>query len=296
MKTLNLTHPNKSDVQFKVSQFPDGQQDIIIEKYFDETDGESVWLEKIHKESIQIKSRFNSFKDLELIICATKALRRLRVKEIHLYIPYLLGARSDRQFVEGGTSYLVDTVAPVINSLGFESVTMMDVHSDVGMAVINNSKNETNVTLVKWALPIIDNTFEAQSKVALVSPDGGALKKIYETATGAKLTCDIIISAKHRDVVSGKLNGFDVPIKEHQLDKTLVWIDDICDGGGTFIGEAIKANEMGHRGKKYLIVTHGVLSKGFGELQQYFDGIFTTNSYADFNPDTQQFVKQLNII
>jgi len=29
MKTLNLTHPNKSDVQFKVSQFPDGQHYII---------------------------------------------------------------------------------------------------------------------------------------------------------------------------------------------------------------------------------------------------------------------------
>lgn len=44
-----------------------------------------------------------------------------------------------------------------------------------------------------------------------------------------------------------------------------------------------------------LIVTHGIFSKGFGELQQYFDAIYTTNSYKQLNPDTQDFIKQLNV-
>lgn len=35
MKVLNLVYPHKSDIQFKVSKFPDGQQqiDIVDEGY-----------------------------------------------------------------------------------------------------------------------------------------------------------------------------------------------------------------------------------------------------------------------
>jgi len=302
MKTLNLTDINKSDIKYQIQKFPDGQQDIVIEPnnlngYFD-TDGETEYWkeEKIHV--VQIKSRLNSWLDLELIVCATKALERLKVKEIHLYIPYLLGARSDRQFQDGGTSYIVDVLSPIINSLKFESVTLMDAHSDVSVGLIKNSININNVGLIKWALPQIDNTFEAQSKVALVSPDGGALKKIYETSIGAKLSCDIINSSKHRDILTGKLMGFHVPILPHQINKTLVWVDDICDGGGTFIGEAIEANKNGHIGKKYLIVTHGIFSKGFRELSKYFYGIYCTNSYKDITDDMYGEItktKQLNV-
>lgn len=304
MKILDLINPEQSEVKFKPSKFPDGQQDITILsvgsfpiEFYSEND--------VLPPTVQIKSRFNSWKDLELICCANQALKRLKVKEVHLYIPYLLGARSDRQFVEGGTSYLVDVLAPIINLQEFTSVTMMDCHSDVGMGLIKNSKNISNVKLVQWALKQIDNTNDSQKNVALVSPDGGALKKIYDTTLGAKLECDIILSAKHRDVRTGKLNGFDVPIKESQIEKSLVWIDDICDGGGTFIGEAQKANEMGHTGKKYLIVTHGIFSQGFGELSKHFDGIFCTNSYndtletfgpySDLNGYSKDKIKQLNV-
>ena len=306
MKILDLINPEQSEVKFKVSSFPDGQQDITILsvgsfpiEFYSEND--------VLPPDVQIKSRFTSWKDLELIVCANQALKRLKVK-VHLYIPYLLGARSDRQFVEGGTSYLVDALTPIINLQDFASVTMMDCHSDVGMGLIKNSKNISNVKLVQWALKQIDNTNDAANNVAIVSPDGGALKKIYDTTLGAKLECDIILSAKHRDVKTGKLNGFDVPVKELQIEKSLVWIDDICDGGGTFIGEAQKANEMGHKGKKYLIVTHGIFSQGFGELSKHFDGIFCTNSYSEIDSKYKEalshyegkhtgvdIVKQLNV-
>jgi len=305
MKILDLTNPEQSEVKFKISPFPDGQQDITILsigsvpiEFYSEND--------VLPPAVQIKSRFTSWKDLEIIVCANQALKRLKLKEIHLYIPYLLGARSDRQFVEGGTSYLVDALAPIINLQDFASVTMMDCHSDVGMGLIKNSKNISNVKLVQWALKQIDNTNDITNNVAIVSPDGGALKKIYDTTLGAKLECDIILSAKHRDVRTGKLNGFDVPIKESQIEKSLVWIDDICDGGGTFIGEAQKANEMGHKGKKYLIVTHGIFSQGFEQLAKHFDGIFCTNSYSNIPPRNEwaatgvgifipDLVKQLNV-
>lgn len=103
MKILDLTNPKQSEIRFKPLKFPDNQQDIIIEPFT-----HIEWYKDIINNvfKVQIKSRFTSWDDLELICCANKALKRLGIKEIHLYIPYLLGARSDRQFEEGGTSYL----------------------------------------------------------------------------------------------------------------------------------------------------------------------------------------------
>lgn len=84
MTIIDLT--KKESTLHKVISFPDGQQDVVITGHIKKT------------EEVLIQSRFNSFKDLEVIICAANALRRLGVKERNLYIPYLLGARSDREF------------------------------------------------------------------------------------------------------------------------------------------------------------------------------------------------------
>jgi ribose-phosphate pyrophosphokinase len=69
-----------------------------------------------------------------------------------------------------------------------------------------------------------------------------------------------------------------------------VIVDDICDGGRTFteIAKAIKA--VRPTAKIYLIVTHGIFSAGFDELNVQFEKIFSTNSYGDFdNPKLLQF-------
>jgi ribose-phosphate pyrophosphokinase len=72
------------------------------------------------------------------------------------------------------------------------------------------------------------------------------------------------------------------------------------DGGQTFINIAKHLNngDFLTKPKIYLIVTHGIFSKDFGELSQYFDGIYCTNSYKDINDyitDPPFLVKQLNV-
>lgn len=66
------------------------------------------------------------------------------VKRIHLFVPYILGARSDRQFEEGGNNYVKQVIAPIINMLGFETVIATDPHSNVLEACINNFKKLSN--------------------------------------------------------------------------------------------------------------------------------------------------------
>lgn len=114
-------------IQYKVSKFPDGQQTVdITQPHF------------ILSTQVQIRSRMNDFKDLELILCATQALKNLGVSDIELYVPYFIGGRSDRLFVYGGVNYLKQVIAPIINSQGYSKVIVFDPHSDVLEALIIN--------------------------------------------------------------------------------------------------------------------------------------------------------------
>ena len=281
MKILDLTNPEKSFIKYKVSKFPDGQQTID--------------LETLHiNDEVKILSRLNNFSDLELIICATKALRELEVERIHLYTPYFLGARSDRKFQEGGVNYLKDVICPIINLQNFTSVTITDAHSDVIEACINNYKKIDNINIVEFALTDIGaNELAGKENLYIVSPDSGALKKIYHVAEHFKLD-KIVIANKHRDTITGRVTHTEVNgLPEVNDINKFVIIDDICDGGRTFIEIAKEIRKQGHENSKiYLVVTHGLFSKGFSEIRNYIDGVYSTNSIGDLD---SIYLKQLNI-
>lgn len=300
MKILNLVYPEQSDIKYKISKFPDGQQDIVITPFVNISDPAPlvVYDDIIVNHPVKIKSPFNSFRDLEIIIAATKALRRLGVDTIHLYIPYLLGARSDRQFVEGGNSYLVDVIAPIINAQEYKSVTVIDVHSDVAAACIKNLKVIKNTELVSFALRSISTNIGVKDMV-MISPDAGAYKKIFDVAKEFGIEY-VVTASKVRELSTGKIISTEVPLNPEHYNKTFVIVDDICDGGRTFIEIAKAIKIIFPSAKIHLIVTHGIFSAGFDELGKYFDGIFCTNSIHDLpkaisNFKGEKFVKQLNV-
>ncbi len=261
VRTLRLADPATSPLAFQAVAYPDGQQDILLAPL----DG---------PRPVRIETRLSSFRDVELLLCATQALRRAGVKEIHLYAPYLLGARSDRQFQPGGPSYLVDVVAPVLNSQHYETVTVLDPHSDVAAACIQRLHAEPNTALVQWAIGQAGLT-----DYVLVSPDAGSLKKAYLLAAALGYTGELVVCAKHRDLATGKILSTEVPLLPHQRAAPLLLVDDICDGGRTFVEIAKAARAQGHDGPLYLIVSHGTFSAGFAELRAHFTGVFTTDSF-----------------
>lgn len=271
---LNLVNESLSDVKYTISKFPDGQQQIKITS--------------IPLSEITIKSRLNNFMDLELIVCATASLKGLGVTEINLYAPYFLGSRSDRKFEGGSNNYLKDVICPIINSLKFKSITACDPHSDVLEACLNNFEKINNYSVVNFAF---NHLYENKNRnFMLLSPDGGALKKVYKLAEQLEYNEDILSCSKSRGI-DGKLTKTEVP--HFDLTKDAIIVDDICDGGATFINIAKIIKEryelhdlndklgMMPRGELVLIVTHGIFSKGFSELEKYFDKIYCTNSYSD---------------
>lgn len=269
MIVLNLVRPERSDLKFKISQFPDGQQALDLLWWSD--------LEK-YNDPVKIVTRLNSFKDIEILICAVAAIRNIKPnQEIALVAPYFLGARSDRKFQEGGVNYLKQVICPIINSLNFSKVTTLDPHSDVLEACLNNFEKVNNFTLVDEALSYIIGEDE-EDQVVLVSPDAGAYKKVFDVAKFMKIE-KIITATKVRDLKTGNIIRTEIPVLDQHNKLKYVIVDDICDGGRTFVelAKAIKASRP--TAEIYLVVTHGIFSAGFHDLDEMFDGIFCTNSY-----------------
>ena len=267
MTILNLVITERSLVKYKLSKYPDGQQQVVVGAV-DDTE-------------VQIVSRLNDFKDLELIICAVKSLQHRGVEAIHLYVPYFMGARSDRRFEYGDNHYLRDVICPIVNGLGFKTVTVMDPHSDVLEGCLNNFVKTDNTALVKYAINDIKHR-NRENSFFLMAPDNGASKKIVKLAENIGYTDEILICSKERDV-EGWLTQTTVPF--FNLEKDILIVDDICDGGRTFINIVKVIQErydrfVGDPGRIFLVVTHGIFSAGFGELAKYFDGIYCTNSYS----------------
>lgn len=297
MKTLNLVYPEKSDIKYTVQRFPDGQQNVVIHGV-EEEEGVDSSLNWWEGSPVNIRSRLNNWQDLELIICAVASLRELEVEEIHLYTPYIMGARSDRKFEEGGNNYLRDVICPAINALGLKTVTCIDPHSDVLEACIKGFRKIDNKQLVGFALKDLNKNIvdpvATINKCILISPDSGASKKIYKLAEQIGYKGDVITCSKDRDT-EGKLTKLVIPVSTI-VHKDYIIIDDICDGGATFLQIAKTLKPRLHKSNKlYLIVTHGIFSKGFEELSKYFDGIYCTNSYSEMDSGVNYINERLNI-
>ena len=223
--------------------------------------------------SVLISHRLSSFNKVGELLIAADAVKRNGMKISQLVIPYFPAARQDR-LMTNGEALSCKVYANLINTIGASEVFIYDAHSDVSPALIENCVNVSNHQFIKQVIEIIGND------VLLISPDGGALKKIYKVSEAVG-QLEVIECSKSRDVKTGQLSNFKVNAEDLNGKNCLI-VDDICDGGGTFIGlaEQLKAKNAG---KLYLAVSHGIFSKGFDELQKHFNHVFTTNSFSTVN-------------
>lgn len=198
----------------------------------------------------------------------------------NLYVPYFPGARQDRSNdkVDGGDlGFAAAYYASVMNMVGFESVVFIDGHSQVPFNHLNFPIEIGPSRVIDEAvnLGLITNDYDG-----VIAPDHGAAQRASEVA--AFLNVPVYTAYKTRDVSNGTLTGFGIePIEPGNY----LIVDDICDGGGTFLG---LANVLPDGVVCDLYVTHGIFSKGIDELRKVFRKIITTNSYPQYETDTIQ--------
>ncbi len=181
----------------------------------------------------------------------------------------------------GGEPFSLKVFADLINSQNYEKVHILEPHSDVAGALINNLEEIFPYYLLK----VNDYVKTEFGGFTLLAPDGGALKKIYKQAQIIKYNGDILCATKVRDVTNGKILKTEINANNEQIiGKNLIILDDICDGGRTFVELAKILKEKG-AAKVILVIAHGIFSAGEDEMKKYIDKVYTTNSIKTVNSD-----------
>lgn len=163
-----------------------------------------------------------------------------------LVINYLPYARQDKELSNSQT-FALWPFARLLNTLQFKTIYIQDPHSNVALHLIDNSQAFFPVNEVK-------DTICCTKSNIVCYPDKGARVKyadIYEY--------NHVYADKVRDQLTGKI--LSIALQGDVQSKNVLIVDDICDGGGTFIGLAEVLYAKG-ASTVNLFVTHGLFTKG----------------------------------
>jgi ribose-phosphate pyrophosphokinase len=227
-----------------------------------------------------ITARIKSSDDLIELCMLVSAIRsQPGIAEIKLVLPYLPYGRADRRFVEGDC-FGLEVFAKLVNELELPIYTL-DAHSAISRSLLRNLTDIGPSHFLKMAIRDVRDSSkkspdESTNSLTILFPDDGARKRYAGLLTDSNIT--ILHCAKVRDKKSGHLSGFSVPSIGEFDSKNVLLIDDICDGGGTFLGVAAALKH--HDLDLSLYVTHGIFSKGLAALLPEFRKIYTTDSFG----------------
>lgn len=204
-----------------------------------------------------ILATINNSDDIMTLLLLCDALKRMGKTIETIIIPYFPYARQDR-VCNRGEALSVKIMADLINSIGAGQVVIHDPHSDVTPALINNYF----VTKLDDLCPP-----EILEGKMIICPDAGAEKKIR------LLKRPYILCTKDRDTATGEIKRTIVHHHGSLDGQNCIIVDDICDGGRTFI-EIAKVLKSKNAGTIDLYVTHGIFSKGMEVFKGLIDKVY----------------------
>lgn len=209
---------------------------------------------------------------MELILL-TDALRRRYGDDadLRLTCPYLPYARQDRVCAPGEALSL-RVMCDLINAQRYREVEVWDAHSDVALALLDRAHSVPQEAFV--------SRISFGSEAQIIAPDAGAMKKI---AAVSKVTgLPYIRADKTRDAATGEITGTQL-YAPMGGDWDALIVDDICDGGRTFI-ELAKVIRQHTKGSIVLYVTHGIFSRGLDVFDGLIDRVYTANAFPGAAP------------
>lgn len=205
---------------------------------------------------------------------------------IALYVPYLPYARQDKA-ISNETTFAGKTFIKLLTSLELSSIYVFDVHNEdlVINDKIYNIRNEE-------AGPSFNGLRDNYDVV--VFPDKGAHNRYLSQFPKYTKT---LTFEKVRDPSTGVIGSVQTKqnLKYYPDNTRFLIVDDICDGGGTFIPIVKTMNENGLFNVD-LYVSHGIFSKGIDVLLDAgIKKIITTNSIDRKTPIISDKLEIINL-
>lgn len=264
--------------EFTHSLYPDGHRHVVSDK-------------DLHGDTT-ISAAIRTFDDLFMIA----QIKKIHPELTHLAIKYLLAARCDRRFSPGESCDL-EIVCDYINRLGFESISVYKPHNEELTKKLLGYDNvwitdptyslleafHKNIPKEWYSVGSINGS--CIKNVYVVSPDAGASGWIQNVTRN---NYHYLWCSKNR--VGDKI-VVNVPVMKHDIQNYLI-VDDLCDGGGTFIeiSKAIKLQMPD--AKVYLAVTHAIFSKGLAVFDGHIERIYCTDTFAEWE---HPLVRQIEV-
>ena len=250
-QVINLTNQTGC----KITTFPDGEKHVTVD-------------ELNRRIPVSVYCRITCANDLFCLMQVADVLKRQEMIIDNLFIGYLMSMRCDRLF-DINRPFSLKLVADIINSIGALQVGIVEPHSTTSLLKIKNSIGV--MATMEFFYKEIARRYG--DSIVAVLPDSGARSR-YQPSSLPYIVC-----GKERDPETGRLLSFTVDAGETECkDKDLVVLDDLCDGGGTFVGLAPKLRELEPKSLS-LLVTHAIQIDGIKKVADTYDRVYITNSY-----------------
>ena len=244
-----ISYPHNFEHVFKVMKYPAGESHVEA-NFIPSGEGNVI-----------VAANVRTWEDLLNCVTANRILEHNGVTS-EWFIPYFPFGRHDRRR-NAKDGLELQLALELVKGL---NVTTLDPHSDV-LGQLRHIGQAAAVD--QW---IKSGLLDVPRPVFII-PDNGATKK----ANTWLKSHDSLQATKYRDPVTGRLSGAFVYNDILVNGKDCIIVDDICDGGGTFLALADVLKEAGAESLT-LAVTHGLFTKGLAELNKFFSRIFVVGN------------------
>jgi ribose-phosphate pyrophosphokinase len=239
------------EISFSITAFPDGTSQVWkldYDRLDEEGDNYILWL-------------FENEAELFHVCQLTKLLNEAYNIAVDLVCPFLPYGRQDKDITNNST-FALHIFKDILYNAGIGRIETFDAHSKSYMIY----PMEASVSEF--------HRFVSKDSDLICFPDKGAADRYAKTASKPFIWCE-----KVRDQLTGNITGLKLETGGQDVTgKNIIIIDDICDGGMTFIkvAEALKP----FKPKQVdLAISHGLFSKGKQCLHDAgITEIYTTNS------------------
>lgn len=258
------------DIEF--SGFAGGERNVRIKGFqYSPAYGVDLKEEMPEGKDLVVYAHLDSSDAIMDLLLFTDAFNRMgrgtghQVKKV-CYVPYIPYARQDRVMVPG-EALGAAVFGILVNLCGFDRIIVDDPHSDVSPSHI---KNVSVFEQYELALDILGSGFFDDA--VIVAPDAGAIKKVTKLAQ--KVNHAVIgVGNKHRNLLTNEITSTSYSGPDVN-GKRVIMIDDICDGGRTFIelGKVLRANGAS---EVILYTTHGIYSYGADVFTGVIDEVYS---------------------
>ena len=222
--------------QINVTKFPDNTSQVW-------NIGNNLSSNHINKIQWNFEDESELFHLIQLITLIKK-LDPISTNDLH--IPFLPYSRQDK-VISDQTTFALTPFVSVIESLGFDIVSTVDVHNPNSIP-----KHWRNIIPVNRIREVIEKV----QPHLICFPDEGAANRGYPTNNVSSFSLE-----KKRCQFTGSIESLKLSRPVNVKSRSILIIDDLCDRGGTFIRAAELLNNLG-ASVISLYTTHGIYSGG----------------------------------